>query len=80
MRFLSEIKVLRIDPVFSNWVNFNKNVSIINCSTNSKSCKAIYFFRFLAFNTLFQLLVGYVFQFRLVIGKFLFDNNGSYKN
>ena len=44
IRFPSEIKVLRIDPVFSNWVNFNKKVSIINCSTNSKSFKAICFF------------------------------------
>ena len=25
----------RIDPILSNWVNFNKKVSIVNCSTNS---------------------------------------------
>ena len=46
IRFPSEIKVLRIDPVFSNWVNFNKKVPIINCSLNSKSFKAICFFFF----------------------------------
>ena len=56
-------KVLPIDPVFSNWVNFNKKVSILNCSTNSKSFKAIcfflrsskvdIFFSFLAFITVF---------------------------
>ena len=40
----SEIKVLAFDQIFSNWVNFNKEVSMINCSTNSKSFKAIYFF------------------------------------
>ena len=34
--FPSEINVLPIDPVFSNWANFNKKASIINCSTNSK--------------------------------------------
>ena len=38
-----EIKVLPIDPVFPDWVNFNKKVSIINCSKNSKSFKATYF-------------------------------------
>ena len=37
----SEIKVLPIDPVFSNWVNFYKKVSIINCYTASKSFTAI---------------------------------------
>ena len=41
IRFPSEIKVLHIDPVISNWDNFNKKVSIINCYTNSKSFKAI---------------------------------------
>ena len=66
IRYPSEIKVSPIDPVFSNWVNVNIKVSIINCSTNSKSFKAIYFFRsrfffsFLLFITLFQLSVGYV--------------------
>ena len=33
------------DPVFSYWVNFIKKVFIINCSTNSKSFKAMFFFR-----------------------------------
>ena len=37
-------KSLRIDPVFSNWVNFNKKVSRLNCFANSNSFKAIYFF------------------------------------
>ena len=37
IRFPSEIKVLPFDPVFSNWVDFNKKVSIIDWSTNSKS-------------------------------------------
>ena len=40
----SEIKVLPIDTGFSNWVNFNLKVSIINCSIISESVKAIYFF------------------------------------
>ena len=44
IRFPSEIKVLPIDPVFSNWVNFIK-MSMTNCSTNSKSFQAVYFFR-----------------------------------
>ena len=44
IRFSSEIKVLPIDPVFSIWVNFNKKVSIINCSTNSKSFRPSVFF------------------------------------
>ena len=44
IRFPSEIKVLPIYPVFSNWVSFNKKVSAINCSTNSKSFISIYFF------------------------------------
>ena len=35
-----------IDPVFANWVNLIKKVSIINCSGNSKSFKAIYFLLF----------------------------------
>ena len=43
IRFPSEIKVIRIDPVFSNYVNFNKKVFIVNCAT--KSFKAIYFFK-----------------------------------
>ena len=30
-------------PVFSNWVNFIKKVSIIHCSWSSKIFKAIYF-------------------------------------
>ena len=38
------MNVVPIDPVFSNWLNLNIKVSIINCSTNSKSCKANYFF------------------------------------
>ena len=42
--FHSEIKVLPIDPVFSNWVNFHKKVSIINISTNSKSVWQFIFF------------------------------------
>ena len=62
--FPSEIEILPFDPVFSNLVNFNKKVSIINCSTISKSFKAIGFsFRFLAFITFCQLLVGYVLLF-----------------
>ena len=44
IRVNSEIKVLPIDPVFSNWVNFNKKLSIINCSKKSKSFEAIRFF------------------------------------
>ena len=44
IRFRSKIKVLPLDSVFSNWVNFNEKRSIIYCSTNSKSFKAIYFF------------------------------------
>ena len=44
IRFPNEIKVITIDPVFSNWVNFNEKVFIINSSTNSKSFEAIYFF------------------------------------
>ena len=64
------MNVVPIDPVFSNWLNLNIKVSIINCSTNSKSCKANYFFlrnssrfffSFLAFITLFQLFVGFVY-------------------
>ena len=43
IRFPSEIKVLLFDPFFSNWVSFKK-LSIKNCSTNSKSSKAICFF------------------------------------
>ena len=31
-RFPSEIKVVPIGPVFSNWVNFNKKPPMINCS------------------------------------------------
>ena len=58
----SEIKVLPIDPVFSNWVNFNK-VSIINCSTNPKSFKAIYFFPRNSKDFFFQFLyVHYFFR------------------
>ena len=37
-------KFLPIDPAFSNWFKSNKKVSIINCSTISKSFKVIYFF------------------------------------
>ena len=44
IRFRSKIKVLPLDSVFSNWVNFNEKRSIVYCSTNSKSFKAIYFF------------------------------------
>ena len=33
-----------IDPVFSNLVHFMKNLSIINCSGNSKRFEAINFF------------------------------------
>ena len=40
IRFHCEIKIIAIDPVFSNWVNFNKKVFIINGSANSKSFKA----------------------------------------
>ena len=36
-------KNLPIDPVFSNWVNFIRNVSIISCGRNLKSFKAIIF-------------------------------------
>ena len=43
IRFHGEIKVLRIDPVFSNWVNFSLKMSIINCSTNSKSFRHLFF-------------------------------------
>ena len=32
-----------IDPVFSNWVNFIRKLSINDCSWNSKSFKAIFF-------------------------------------
>ena len=35
IRFPSELQYLRIDPVFSNWVNFMKKLSIINYSRNS---------------------------------------------
>ena len=79
------IKVIPIAAVFSNWDNFSKKVSIINCSTNSKSFKTIYFFfeiqklkifektsrffvfSFLAFITLFELSVDYVFRSILAI-------------
>ena len=37
--------VLPIDPVFSNWVNFNKKSAIINCSTNSMNLRLSVFFR-----------------------------------
>ena len=37
-------QILPIDPVFSNWVNVNKKVSITNCPVNSKSFKAIFLF------------------------------------
>ena len=58
------------DPVFSNWDNFNKKVSILNCSRNSNSLRTFIFssklkkkvsFSFLVFFTLFQLSVGYVY-------------------
>ena len=42
IRFPSVIKVLSIDPVFSNWCNFNQKV--LNCYRNSNSFKAIYLF------------------------------------
>ena len=45
IRYPSEIKILPIDPILSNWVNFNNKMSLINCSSNSKSFKAIYLFR-----------------------------------
>ena len=38
------MKTLPIDPVFSNWVHFIEKAPIINCSSNSKSLKGIYFF------------------------------------
>ena len=44
IRFPSEIEVLLIDPVFSNWIKLNKKVSIINFSTNPKSFKGINFY------------------------------------
>ena len=44
MRFPSAIKSLSTDPGFLNWVNFIKKMSLINCSRNSKSFKAIYLF------------------------------------
>ena len=68
-------KVLPIDPVFSNWVNFNKNVHH-KLFYKFKSLKADFFFfefkklkvfettsflfSFLVFITFFQLSVGYV--------------------
>ena len=37
------MKVLLMDPVFSNWVNFIEKMAIIICSRNKKSFKGIYF-------------------------------------
>ena len=43
IRFLSEIKTLPIDPVFSNWVIFLSKSVIRNCPRSLKSFKAICF-------------------------------------
>ena len=44
LRFLSEIRTLPIDPVFSSWAHVIKKAPVINCSRNSESLKRIYFF------------------------------------
>ena len=40
----SEMKVIGNDTVFSNWVNVNKKVPILNSTTMSKSLEVIYCF------------------------------------
>ena len=72
-----------IYPVFSNWVNFSKKWSVINLFfykfkelsihlffSKFKSFlkkQVSFFFNFLAFITLFQLSVGYVFFARALL-------------
>ena len=65
IRFPGEIKILPIDPVFSNWVKFKKKVSIIIYSTNLKSFKAIYFFspKFKSWSFLKKKQGSFFFQF-----------------
>ena len=65
-RFPSEIQVLPIDPVFSNWVNFNKKVSMINFSTNSENFKAIFFSKFKRYKFLKKKTCQFLFQFHCV--------------
>ena len=67
--FPGEIKILPIDPVFSNGVNFIKNLSIIKQSGKSKRYKQsiffpeirkfVFFFCLLAFIEFFQLSIGH---------------------
>ena len=66
MRLPSEIKFLPNDPVCSNWVKFNKKVSIINCFTNSKSFRAIYFFFEFHKLKVFEKTSQFLFQFPFV--------------
>ena len=70
MRIPSEIKVLPIDPLFSNWVNFFYLKSVYHklfYKFKQLSGHLFFFdilkisFTFLAFMILFQLSVGYVF-------------------
>ena len=75
IRFPSETKVLRMDPVFSSWVNFNNKLFYKFKKLKSHlffffefqklkalEKKSVFFFSFLAFITFSQLLVGYVFK------------------
>ena len=55
---LSEIKVVPIDPVFTNWVNFKKYPSVLQRTSIFFSLQ-FNNYNFLALITLF-LLVGYV--------------------
>ena len=59
------MKVLPIDPVFSNWVNFNIKVFITNGFTNSKNFKAIYFFFEIQKLKIFE-IKSFFFQFSCV--------------
>ena len=78
MRIPSEIKVLPIDPLFSNWVNFFSLKSVhhkLFYKFKLLSGHLFFFdilkisFIFLAFMILFQLSVGYVF-FKVLLSSF----------
>ena len=56
-------QILPIDPVFSNWVNVNKKVSITNCPVNSKSFKAIFLFEIQKLKILKKKRVSFCFSF-----------------
>ena len=43
-RFPNRIKIIPIDSVFSNWVNFIKQMSITNFLSFSMSFKTVYLF------------------------------------